>query len=127
MLKKSIFICVLIISFLSCIQTPANLKDKNGQFISRNGQINIHHDALAKELFYPSLKYLADDLGANIVHSSKTRLSMRGKLANGYAISIKITQRLDNVCEIRIYSSKHGRPDDALSEQVATGLLSKLM
>ena len=126
MIKKLSISTLIILSLFACVQTPANLKNENGEYQSRNGQIIIHRDAIAKDFFYPSLKYLADDLGAEITHSSKTRLSMKGKLPKGYLVSIRLEQRINNVCEIHIYSSKHGRPDDSLSEQVATELLTRL-
>ena len=126
MLKKSLLISLFIFTLFSCVQTTANLKNENGEFVSRNGKITIHQDSIAKELFYPCLKYLADDLGTNIVHSSRTRLSMKGTLPKGYAVAIQLEQRLDNVCEIRIYSTRHGRPDDTLSNKVAAELIPKL-
>ena len=126
MIKKITYGFCFIFLIFSCIQTPANLKNEQGEFVSRNGQINLRQDSNAQELFYISLKYLANDLGSEIIHSSRTKLSMKGKLPKGYTVSIQLKQKLDNVCEIRIFSAKHGRPDDDLTQQVATELLPKL-
>ncbi|MDD7984777.1 hypothetical protein PQO01_07435 [Lentisphaera marina] len=117
-----IFALLSAVSF-SCVNTPTNLKDESGQYMARNGKVIIHLDKQAKDLFYPSLKYLADDLGSQITHSSKTRLSMKGKLDKGYEVSIELEQKLENVCEIRIYSSRHKKPNDSLSNKVANELL----
>ena len=126
MVKTIIFGLSCIFLIFSCIQTPANLKNEQGEFLSRNGQINLRQDSNAQELFYVSLKYLANDLGSEIIHSSKTNLSIKGKLPKGYTVSIQLTQKLDNVCEIQIFSAKYGRPDDDLTQQIATELMPKL-
>ena len=48
---------------------------------------------------------------------------MKGKLDKGYEVSIELEQKLENVCEIRIYSSRHKKPNDSLSNKVANELL----
>ncbi|WDE95427.1 hypothetical protein PQO03_06815 [Lentisphaera profundi] len=126
MIKNFLLFTLLAALSFSCVQTPANLKDENGQYMARNGNINIHLDKQAKDLFYPSLQYLADDLGAQITHSSKTSLSIKGKFGKGYEVSLELEQKLDNVCEIRIYSTRHKRPDNQLSDKVAAELLPLL-
>jgi hypothetical protein len=126
MVKNILIFALFSALSFSCVHTPANLKDENGQHVARNGKLIIHMDKQAKDLFYPSLKYLADSLGSEITYSSKTRLSMKGKLDKGYEVSIELEQKLDSVCEVRIYASRHKKPNDSLSNKVAAELLPLL-
>lgn len=126
MIKNILIFTLLSALSFSCVHTPANLTNEEGQYVARNGKVIVHLDKQATDLFYPSLKYLADTLGAQITYSSKTKLAMKGKLDKGYEVSIELEQRLDSVCEIRVYSSRHKKPNDPLSNQVISELLPLL-
>ena len=88
MVKKITYSLFLFLIF-SCIQTPANLRmSKANSFLeSRSNQPSSRFNA--QELFYISLKYLANDLGSEIIHSSRTKLRER-----------KITKRLHSINSI---------------------------